>query len=82
MSPYEIIYPGAANEYFNEETGKVWLERALIQWPSFLWINPVEKNHWEYFESIQIIKAIFNNKMVPLNIQGIEEGTKLLSRLK
>lgn len=82
MSPYEIIIQGAANEYFNEETGKVWLERAINQWPYFLWINPVEMNHWEYYESIQIIKKIFKNKMVPLNIQGIEEGTKLLSKMR
>ena len=40
MSPYEILYPGGANEYWNEESGSVWLERARTQWPSNIWINP------------------------------------------
>ena len=38
------------------------------------------KKQWKYIESIQIIKRILNNKMVTLNIEGIEEGTKLLSK--
>ncbi len=80
MSPYEIIIPGAANEHFNSETGEIWLQRAINQWSSYLWINPVERKQWKYIESIQIIKRILNNKMVTLNIEGIEEGTKLLSK--
>ena len=41
MSPYEILYRGGANEYWNEEAGSVWLERARKQWPSNIWINPL-----------------------------------------
>ena len=43
MSPYEIITPGGGNEHFNDEPGSVWLERAVEQWPSNLWINPTPK---------------------------------------
>ena len=39
MSPYEILMPGGGNEHFNDEPGKVWLQRAIDQWPSNLWIN-------------------------------------------
>ena len=80
MSPYEILSPGGGNEHFNDEPGSVWLERVVEQWPSNLWINPTPKNEWEFSQSTSLIKEIFMNRMVPLTIQGIEEGTKILSK--
>mgnify|MGYP002632160786 CR=1 FL=1 len=80
MSPYEILVPGGANEHFNQESGQVWLERAITQWPSNLWINPILEEHWNYSQSTNIIKDIFSNRMVPLSLKGIDEGTKLLSK--
>ena len=80
MSPYEIIVPGGANEYFNQESGQVWLERAITQWPSNVWINPTLEKYWNYSQSTSIIKEIFSNRMVPLSVKGIEEGTKILSK--
>ena len=80
MSPYEILMPGGGNEHFNEITGKAWLEKALYQWPSHLWINPIPKRYWKITDSIQIINDIFHNKMVPLSIKGIEQGTEILSK--
>ena len=79
MSPYEIMMPGGGNEHFNPEAGSVWLQRAISQWKSHLWINPTPKKYWEYSQSTYIIKNIFSGKMVPLTIEGIEEGTKILS---
>ncbi len=78
MSPYEILMSGGGNEHFNEEPGRVWLERAVARWPSNLWINPISKEEWSFSHSINIIKEIFDQRMVPLNIKGIEEGTKIL----
>ena len=80
MSPYEILMPGGGNEHFNEITGKAWLEKALYQWPSHLWINPIPKRYWKITDSIKIINDIFHNKMVPLSIKGIEQGTEILSK--
>ncbi|MDB9871681.1 VWA domain-containing protein [Alphaproteobacteria bacterium] len=80
MSPYEILIPGGANEHFNQESGQAWLERAITQWPSNLWINPILEEHWNYSQSINIIKDIFSNRMVPLSLKGIDEGTRLLSK--
>ncbi len=80
MSPYEILVEGGGNEHFNQETGQVWLERAIAQWPSNVWINPTKKEYWNYSQSTQIIKEIFSNRMVPLSIKGIEEATKILSK--
>ena len=79
MSPYEIIYPGGANEHFNDEPGQVWLKRARENWPSNLWINPTPKEYWEFSHSTNLIKEIFENKMVPLSLNGLEEGTRILS---
>ncbi len=80
MSPYEILMPGGGNEHFNEISGKAWLKKALYQWPSHLWINPIPKKYWKITDSIKIINDIFHNKMVPLSIKGIEQGTVILSK--
>ena len=79
MSPYEILMQGGGNEHFNDETGKAWLERAINQWPSNLWINPNPEEYWEANHSTSIIKEIFNKRMVPLSVKGIKEGTKILT---
>ena len=79
MSPYEILMPGGGNEHFNDETGRTWLERAINQWPSNLWINPNPKEFWDSYQSTSIIKEIFSKRMVPLNVKGIKEGTKILT---
>ena len=78
MSPYEILYRGGANEYWNEEAGSVWLERARAQWPSNIWINPLPKSQWQYTQSVSIIHEIFQSRMFPLNLTGIDDGMKTL----
>ena len=80
MSPYEVMSPGGANEHFNDEPGRVWLERARENWPSNLWINPIPKERWELSHSTSLIREIFENNMVPLSLNGLEEGTKILSK--
>ena len=79
MSPYEIVIPGGGNEHFNDEPGRIWLERAITQWPSYIWINPVVEKYWEYSESTMIIKNIFQNRMVPLTLDGIDKATRILA---
>ena len=80
MSPYEIAFPGGANEHYNAEAGQVWLNRIRCQWPNNLWINPVKQNLWVYTQSIEMIKEIFENKMVPMTLEGLEQGMKELAR--
>ena len=80
MSPYEIAYPGGANEHWNAETGQVWLQRAREQWPSNMWINPVPEKYWGYTHSIGMIREIFEERMVPMTLKGIEEGMRQLTR--
>ena len=78
MSPYEILHPGGANEHWNPEAGQVWLNRACTQWPNHLWINPVPEQHWSYTQSIRLIGDIFQNRMVPMTLEGIARGIKEL----
>jgi len=80
MSPYEIAYRGGANEHWNQETGQVWLERARAHWPDNLWINPLPEQHWRYTQSVQMIHQIFEGRMVPMTLEGIERGMKELGR--
>ncbi|MDE0589756.1 VWA domain-containing protein [Halocynthiibacter sp. C4] len=79
MSPYEIAYRGGANEHWNEETGEVWLRRACQQWPSHLWINPVPEAQWRYTQSTQMIRDIFEDRMVPMTLEGLTKGMKILT---
>ena len=80
MSPYEIAYPGGANEHWNAEAGQVWLQRARTQWPNHMWINPTPEKYWSYTHSIGMIQEIFEDRMVPMTLKGIEAGMKELSR--
>lgn len=81
MSPYEIAYPGGANEHWNAEAGQVWLARARDQWASHLWINPVPEKLWGYTHSIGMVQEIFGaDRMVPMTLSGLEAGMKSLTR--
>ncbi|MEM1234643.1 MAG: VWA domain-containing protein [Pseudomonadota bacterium] len=80
MSPYEIAMAGGANEHWNAEAGQVWLNRARDQWPAHLWINPVPRKWWDYTQSVQMIRQIFEDRMVPMTLDGIDAGMRMLSR--
>ncbi len=78
MSPYEILHPGGANEHWNPESGQVWLHRACTQWPNHLWINPVPEAHWGHTQSTRLIRDIFGGQMVPMTLEGLSRGIKML----
>jgi hypothetical protein len=80
MSPHEILQPGGANEHWNAEPGKVWLERARAQWPATLWINPLPERFWEQSPSIRLVRGIFANRMVPMTLDVIARGVRELAR--
>jgi uncharacterized protein with von Willebrand factor type A (vWA) domain len=80
MSPYEIAYPGGANEHWNPESGETWLRRARAHWPAAVWINPVPERHWGHTHSIRMISEIFEGRMFPMTLSGIESAMKALGR--
>ena len=78
MSPYEISHAGGANEHWNTEPGQLWLERACRQWPSHLWINPTAEHLWQYSASTAMIGEIFSGRMVPMTLDGLTRGIRML----
>jgi len=80
MSPYEILRPGGAIDYYNEEAGAEWLQRFTKAFPSYVWLNPEPESIWEYRQSVAIIRQQMDNRMVPLTLEGLERGMRLLSK--
>ena len=66
------------NEHFNKIAGKDWLLKAISQWESHMWINPVPKKYWDYTQTIKMVSDIFSGKMVPLTLSGLDKGMKQL----
>jgi len=80
MSPYEILQPGGSIEYHNDEAGAVWLRRVLDVYPKTIWLNPEPEQLWQYRQSIAIVREIFNGRMYPTTIAGLEEAMRYLSK--
>jgi uncharacterized protein with von Willebrand factor type A (vWA) domain len=80
MSPYEVLQPGGSVEYSNEEAGAVWLQRMLDIWPRAVWLNPEPERLWDYRHSIELIRTIFNNRMFPLTLAGLERAMRELNK--
>ncbi|WP_299839467.1 VWA domain-containing protein [uncultured Paracoccus sp.] len=78
MSPYEIAMPGGANEHWNPESGQVWLNRVAETWPDHVWLNPVPEAHWRHTQSIGMIRQIFENRMMPLTLEGLTQAMRVL----
>ncbi len=80
MSPYEILQPGGSVEYHNSESGAVWMQRMLEVYKRAIWINPEPEAIWPYRQSVQILREIMADRMVPLTIEGLERAMRELSR--
>ncbi len=78
MSPYEITYPGASVEHYNEEAGSVWLKRLTEHFSHSIWLNPVPTSHWNYTPSLEITKELMEDRMYPLTLDGLTRGMKRL----
>ena len=78
MGPYEIAYPGGSVEHWNEEPGKVWMERLLKQFPKAAWINPQPRERWQYFQSIAMMNNLMEGRMFPLTLDGLSNAIREL----
>jgi uncharacterized protein with von Willebrand factor type A (vWA) domain len=79
MSPYELEQAGGSVEHWNDEPGRVWLQRLLRTWPHAVWLNPVPEEHWGWTTSIQNILRIMDDRMFPLTVAGLERAMKSLA---
>ncbi|MCG8441060.1 MAG: VWA domain-containing protein [Caulobacterales bacterium] len=80
MSPYEIIAPGAANEYYNDEAGATWIQRLTDTYASLVWLNPEREEHWDYTASNKIIRELVGERMYPLTLDGLDRAMGELKR--
>jgi uncharacterized protein with von Willebrand factor type A (vWA) domain len=80
MSPYEITYPGGSVEHWNEEPGAVWVDRVTQIYQSVVWLNPTPERHWNYTQSIEVMKTLVNERMYPLTIEGLDKAMRELVR--
>ncbi|MEX2451389.1 MAG: VWA domain-containing protein [Rhodospirillales bacterium] len=80
MSPYEITYPGAAVEHWNEEAGAVWMRRVLDVYARAVWLNPVAQKWWDHTPSIHMIRRLFEDRMFPLTLEGLDGAMRELIR--
>jgi uncharacterized protein with von Willebrand factor type A (vWA) domain len=80
MSPYELMQPGGAISYWNEEAGTVWIKRMLDSYPHAVWLNPVRQETWNYSGSIQIVHEVMEERMFPLTLEGLDRAMRRLTR--
>ncbi|NUM50387.1 MAG: VWA domain-containing protein [Flavobacteriales bacterium] len=80
MSPFEIVYANGSVEHYNTEPGSAWLKRIVEYFPYSVWLNPIAQNEWKETPSIELVSKLFNNRMYPLTLSGIEEAVAALKK--
>lgn len=80
MSPYEITFPGGSVEHMNEESGEVWLKRLLEHFRHAAWINPLTREHWDYTQSVGMIRQLMGQRMHPMTLSGLDQAMRDLKK--
>ncbi|UYY58901.1 vWA domain-containing protein [Sphingomonas sp. S2-65] len=80
MSPYELTHPGGSVEHMNDEAGAVWLKRLIDTYPAAAWLNVLPEAHWNYTQSVQIVRQLMRDRMYPLTLSGLDDAMRELSR--
>ncbi len=80
MSPYEIDSPGGSVEHFNEEAGAVWFNRIRQHFRRVIWLNPEPRQSWAMTRSTQRVLQLIEQNMFELNLAGLEEAMRVLTR--
>src|SRR5688572_14783904 len=80
MSPYEIEQPGGSVEHYNDEAGRVWMQRIASHFPRLVWLNPEPEERWKWTPSIGITRELTGGRMFPLTIDGIDRAMYELRR--
>jgi uncharacterized protein with von Willebrand factor type A (vWA) domain len=80
MSPFELTHAGGSVEHWNEEPGLAWLQRIAATFPRTVWINPAPERYWNYSPSRELIARIFEGRMFPLTLEGLDRAMRDLAR--
>ena len=81
MAPSELFRKGgnAIIGLGNDELGIDWLKKFRRRYKRCVWLNPIDKDSWEYtygYRTIQAIKEVF--PMFELTLDGLEAAIKKL----
>ena len=80
MAPYEITNSGGSIEHWNEEPSVTWINRLSEHFNNMAWLNPVPDDHWDYSSSVCILKDLFDDRMYPLTLKGLENAMGELTK--
>jgi uncharacterized protein with von Willebrand factor type A (vWA) domain len=80
MSPYEIMAQGGSVEHYNDETGATWIERVTRTYPACVWLNPTPEAHWDFTQSVSMVKQLMGGRMYPLTLDGLDRAMRELVR--
>jgi uncharacterized protein len=80
MSPYEIEQPGGSVEHWNDESGRVWMERIAAHFPRLVWLNPESVDRWKWTPSVEITRKLIGDRMFPLTLRGLDDAMRELKR--
>ena len=78
MSPYEITYPGGSVEHWNEKPGVFYINRLVNYFDKVVWLNPEQRQNWQYSQSTIILRDLVKKNMFQMNLKGIESAMKNL----
>ena len=78
MSPYEITYPGGSVEHWNEKPGVFFINKLVNYFDKVVWLNPEQKQNWQYSQSTMILRDLVKKNMFQMNLKGIESAMKNL----
>ncbi len=78
MSPYEILQPGGSIEHWNDEPGAAWMRRLLAGFPRHAWLNPEPRERWEFTPSVRITRELFEDRMFPMTLAGLDGAMRSL----
>ena len=81
MAPSELFRKGgnAIIGLGNEELGIEWLQKFNRRYKKKIWLNPIDKDSWNYtygYKTIQAIREVF--PMYELTLDGLDAGIKKL----
>ena len=80
MSPYELMQAGGSVDHFNDEPGILWLQRIRESFPHSIWLNPEPQGDWGHTQSIRMVGEVFENRMFPLTLEGLDRAMRDLAR--
>ena len=49
-------------------------------YPHAVWLNPVARKHWDYWNSTTVIRKLFSERTFPLTLEGLDGAMKELTR--